>query len=63
MSCLICSRPFSHDYKVLSSVKLQSSDFSTKQKRLLINTLNSNGSNIDLVVFQINIFTVTRIKR
>ena len=46
-SSLVLGRSFSYEYIELLSVKLQISDFSTKNKILLINILNKNGPNIE----------------
>ena len=46
-SSLILARSFPHEYTVLSSAKLQSSDFSTKKKISLMNILNNCGPNIE----------------
>ena len=46
-SSLILARSFQHEYTVLSSAKLQSSDFSTKNKLSLMNILNNSGPNIE----------------
>ena len=45
-SSLVLARSFPHEYTVLSSVKLQICDFSTKKKISLINILN-NGPDIE----------------
>ena len=47
-SSFVLGRTFSHEYIELLSVKLQISDFSTKNKISLINILNKNGPNIKL---------------
>ena len=44
---LILGKSFPHVYIVLSSAKLQISDFSTKNKISLINILNNNGPNVE----------------
>ena len=44
-SSLILERSFPHEYIVLSSAKLQISDFSTKNKISLMNTLNNSMLN------------------
>ena len=44
---LILARPFPHEYTVLSSAKLQISNFSRKKKISLINILNNSGLNIE----------------
>ena len=44
---LILARSFPHEYIILSSVKLQTSDFSTKKKISLMNILSNSGSNIE----------------
>ena len=44
-SSLILGRSFSHEYIVLSSAKLQNSDFSTKNKISLMNILNNSMLN------------------
>ena len=46
-SSLVLRRSFPHEYIVLSSAKLQISDFSTKNKILLMNILNNNRPNIE----------------
>ena len=46
-SSLILGRPFPHECIVLSSAKLQISDFSTKKKISLMNMLNNSGPNIE----------------
>ena len=46
-SSLILARSFPHEYAVLSSAKLQVSDFFTKKKILLINILKNSGPNIE----------------
>ena len=46
-SSLITERFSPHEYTVLSSVKLQISDFSKEEKISLRNILNSNGPNIE----------------
>ena len=46
-SSLVLARSFPHEYTVLSSAKLQISDFSTKKKISLINILNNSGPNIE----------------
>ena len=46
-SSLILGRSFPHEYIVLSSAKLQISDFSMKKKISLMNILNSRGPNIE----------------
>ena len=46
-SSLILGRSFPHEYLILSSVQLQISDFSTKNKISLMNILNNNGPNIE----------------
>ena len=46
-SSLILARSFPHEYTVLSSAKLQISDFSTKKEMSLMNILNNSGSNIE----------------
>ena len=47
-SSLILERPFTHQYIVLSSAKLQSSSFFTKNKiSLMMNIKNNNGPNIE----------------
>ena len=46
-SSLILGRSSPHGYIVLSSAKLQGSDFSTKNKISLMNILNNNGPNIE----------------
>ena len=46
-SSLILGRSFPHEYTVLSSAKLQISDFSTKKKISLMNILNNSGPNIE----------------
>ena len=43
---VILGRSFPHEYTVLSSAKLQISDFSTKKKISLMNILNNSGPNI-----------------
>ena len=45
-SYLILGRSFPHKYTALSSAKLQISEFSTKKKISLMNTLNSSGPSI-----------------
>ena len=44
-SSLISGRSFPHEYTILSSAKLQISDFSTKKKISLMNILNNSGPN------------------
>ena len=46
-SSLILGRSFPHEYIVLSSAKLQISDFSMKKKILLMKILNNSGPNIE----------------
>ena len=46
-SSLILARSFPHEYTVLSSAKLQISDFYTKKKISLMNILNNSGPNIE----------------
>ena len=46
-SSLILERSFPHEYIVLSSTKLQISDFSTKKKISLMNILTNSGPNIE----------------
>ena len=46
-SSLILARSFPHEYTVLSSAKLQISDFSTEKKTTLMNILNNSGPNIE----------------
>ena len=46
-SSLILGRSFPHEYMVLSSAKLQISDFSTKKKISLMNILNNSAPNIE----------------
>ena len=46
-SSLILARSFPREYIVLSSAKLQSSDFSTKKEISLMNILNNSGPNIE----------------
>ena len=46
-SSLVLGRSFPHEYIVLSSAKLQISDFSTKNKISLMNILNNRGLNIE----------------
>ena len=46
-SSLNLGRSFSLEYTVLSSAKLQISNFSTKNKMSLINMLNNGGPSID----------------
>ena len=43
---LILEESFPHEYTVLSSAKLQISDFSTKKKISLMNILNNSSPNI-----------------
>ena len=42
---LVLGRSFLHEYILLSSAKLQISDFSAKNKISLMNMLNNNGPN------------------
>ena len=46
-SSLTLRRSFSHEYTVLSSAKLQISDFSAKKKISLMNILSNSGPNIE----------------
>ena len=46
-SSLILGRSFPHKYTALSSAKLQISEFSTKKKISLMNTLNNSGPSIE----------------
>ena len=46
-SSLILARSFSHEYTVLSSAKLQISDFPTKKEIPLIKILDNSGPNIE----------------
>ena len=46
-SSLILKSCFPHEYIVLSSAKLQIFDFSTKNKKSLMNILNNSGINIE----------------
>ena len=46
-SSLTFRRSFPHEYVVLSSAKLQISDFSFKKKISLMNILNNNRHNIE----------------
>ena len=46
-SSVILGRSFPHKYTVLSSARLQISDFSVKKKISLMNILNSSGPNIE----------------
>ena len=46
-SSLILGRSFHHKYIVLSSAKLQISDFFMKKKISLINISNNNGPNVE----------------
>ena len=46
-SSLILGRSFPHEYTVLSSTKLQISDFSRKNKISLMNILNNSRPNIE----------------
>ena len=46
-SSLVLGRSFPYEYIVLSSAKLQISDFSTKNKISLMNILNNSGLNIE----------------
>ena len=46
-SSLILGRSFPHEYRALSSAKLQISDVSTKKKISLMKILNNNGPNIE----------------
>ena len=46
-SSLILGRFFPHESTVLSSTKLQISDFSRKNKISLMNILNNSGPNIE----------------
>ena len=46
-SSLILARSFPHEYTVLSSAKLQISDFSAKKKISFMNILNNSGPSIE----------------